>query len=206
MSTITDWITSSNFAEANPSSPVIVLLHGYGSNESDLPGIASWLGIDWPWVSLRAPHALGNGGFAWFPITAPLNPSADDVAAPTHAVWEWIDEHVPATTPLAVIGFSQGGLMATQLLRTRPGRIHRAALLAGFVTGASQVGDPDLLVSKPTVFWARGDSDTVVSGEAVGRAKDFLTSHTALIERVYPGLGHSVDERVLTDLREYLAS
>lgn len=204
MPEITDWIASPSFDNTSTDSPLIVLLHGYGSNERDLPGIANWLGLDWPWVSLRAPESLTQGGFAWFPITTPLNPSAEDVAGPTRALWSWIDENVSPEAPLVVIGFSQGGLMATQLLRTRPARIQSTAVLAGFVAGASQIGDTDLLLAKPLVFWAHGDSDTVVSVDAVERAREFLTTHTTVAERVYPGLGHSVDERVLDDLRGYL--
>ncbi|PTW90752.1 phospholipase/carboxylesterase [Microbacteriaceae bacterium MWH-Ta3] len=201
---MTDWITSDNFAAAAPDSPVLVLTHGYGSNERDLPGIAEWLGTGLPWVSLRAPLALPSGGFAWFPITTPLNPSANDVEPSTAALWHWIDAHISPHAPLIPLGFSQGGLMATQLLRTRPDRIGRTVVLAGFVTAAAQPADADLTRSRPPVLWARGEQDTVITPQAVGRASEFLHSHSTLTERTYPGLGHSVDERVLADVREFL--
>ena len=94
--------------------------------------------------------------------------------------------------------------MTSQLLRTRPERLRSVGILAGFVAAVPQPADAKLLETRPAVFWGRGDSDAVVSAEAVVRARDFLATHTMLDENVYAGLGHSIDERVLTDLRDYL--
>ena len=201
---ISSWTDSGNIESASASNPLIVLLHGYGSNEHDLPGLVSWLGVDYPWVSLRAPFALQQGGFAWFPITTPLKPSADDVRVATDAVWQWLDDRVDSSVPLLVIGFSQGGLMTTQLLRTRPERLIRTAVLAGFVAESAQAADAELAEARPDVFWSRGTADTVISDEAHERTRRVLGELTKLHEKVYPGLGHSVDERVLADLREYV--
>ena len=202
---ITEWVASNDFGERRPSDPVTLLLHGYGSHEQDLPPILEWLGLSTPWVSPRAPISLPNGGFAWAPITIPGNPDPDDTAAATGALWNWLDEHLPEA-PLIAIGFSQGGFMVSQLLRTRPGRIAKAAMLAGFVAGTPQPADPDLVATKPTVFWSHGTADTVIIPAAVERTSEFLHTHTTVIDKAYPGLGHSIDERVLDDLREYLAS
>ncbi len=133
---VTTWVDSGNIGTASGSNPLIVLLHGYGSNERDLPGIVSWLGADNPWVSLRAPIGLDHGGFAWFPITTPLNPPSGDLDAATAAIWAWLDEHISAEVPLIIIGFSQGGMMVTQLLPTRAVRpdVMRAAVTTDAAT------------------------------------------------------------------------
>jgi phospholipase/carboxylesterase len=202
---ITERVASNGFAERQPSDPVTLLLHGYGSHEQDLPPILEWLGLSTPWVSPRAPIALPNGGFAWAPITIPGNPDPDDTAVATDGLWRWLDANIPAV-PIVAIGFSQGGLMASQLLRTRPDRIAKAAMLAGFVAGTPQPADPELVSTKPTVFWSHGTDDTVIVPAAVERTSEFLHTHTTVIDKAYPELGHSIDERVLEDLREYLAS
>ena len=54
-------------------------------------------------------------------VLARLDP--EPIAAATDLLWEWIDTTVGAEAPLLVVGFSQGGLMGTQLLRTRPERV-----------------------------------------------------------------------------------
>lgn len=202
---ITEWVASNDFEERQSSDPVTLLLHGYGSHEQDLPPILEGLGLATPWVSPRAPIALPNGGFAWAPITVPGNPDPDDTASATETLWNWLDVLVP-NSPVMAIGFSQGGFMVSQLLRTRPDRITKAALLAGFVAGTPQPADPELVATKPTVFWSHGIADTVIVSAAIERTSEFLHSHTMVIDKAYPGLGHSIDERVLNDLCDYLAS
>ena len=56
---------------------------------------------------------------------------------------------------MAAVGFSQGGLMATQLLRTRPGRVAATVVLSGFVQAAPQPADEQLAAERPAVFWGR---------------------------------------------------
>jgi len=202
---ITEWVASNGFDERQPSDPVTLLLHGYGSHEQDLPPILEWLGLSTAWVSPRAPLILPNGGFAWAPITIPGNPDPGDTAVATDGLWRWLDANVPVA-PIVAIGFSQGGLMVSQLLRTRPDRIAKAAMLAGFVAGTTQPADSELVSTKPTVFWSHGTDDTVIVSTAVERTSEFLHSYTAVIDKSYAGLGHSIDERVLDDLRDYLVS
>jgi phospholipase/carboxylesterase len=155
-------------------------------------------------VSLRAPFELQQGGFAWFPITTPLRPSAEDVRVATDAVWEWLDNRVDSDVPLIVIGFSQGGLMASQLLRTRPERLRHTVVLAGFATDIPQPADDELVTRRPGLLWTRGAADAIISPDAIDRTRDVFNRLTSLDERTYPGLGHSVDERVLADVRNYL--
>ena len=50
-------------------SPLLLLLHGFGSNESDLHSFANYLPENHYIVSIRAPFKLPNGGFAWYNIS-----------------------------------------------------------------------------------------------------------------------------------------
>jgi phospholipase/carboxylesterase len=182
---------------------VALLLHGYGSNERDLAGLVPMLGLQLPWASLRAPLPAGPGT-AWFEITTPGSPDAEPVEAATAAIWTWVDEHLDATTRVVPIGFSQGGLMATQLLRTRPERVLAPVVLGGFVLGARQPADAELAASRPAVFWGRGADDRVIAPHAIVRTSEWLPAHSTLTERVYPGLAHGIDARELADVREFL--
>jgi phospholipase/carboxylesterase len=194
-----DWSAGAAAAPA-----VVILLHGYGSNEHDLTGLIPALNLALPWASLRAPVDLGTGGAAWFPITTPGNPGAEPVAAATETIWAWIDAHLPATTLVVPIGFSQGGLMASQLLRTRPDRVLAPVVLGGFVLGAAQPGDDALAESRPPVFWGRGAEDRVIGEPAISRTSAYLPRHSTLVERVYPGLGHGIDATELGDVNAFI--
>ncbi|WP_062206012.1 alpha/beta hydrolase [Demequina salsinemoris] len=194
----------SHLDDAGGASPVVLLLHGFGSNERDLPGIVPHLGVATPWASLRAPLSAGPGA-AWFAITKPGNPDAAPVEDATDAIWAWVDEHLGAGAPVVPVGFSQGGLMATQLLRTRPERVTAAVVLGGFTLGHPQSADDALAARAVPVFWGRGAEDLVIAPAAVTRTGEFLPAHAALTERVYPGLAHGINAEELADVREFLA-
>lgn len=200
-------VGGATWAEESSTAPTVaILLHGYGSHERDLVGLIGELGLALPWASLRAPLEMGNGGAAWFAITAPGDPDPAPVAAATATIWEWVDAHVPPATRIVPIGFSQGGFMATQLLRTRPDRVLAPVVLAGFVLGVPQPADEALAADRPALFWGRGAVDGVITPEAVERTAAFLPDHSTLTERVYPGLGHGISAAEIADVREFLAA
>ncbi|MFE6237617.1 alpha/beta hydrolase [Cellulosimicrobium sp. NPDC057862] len=184
------------------SGAVVVLLHGFGSHEHDLAGLGPHLGA--PWVSLRAPLALPHGGFAWFPIDTPGDPDPEPVARATAAVWAWVDAKLGPERQVVPVGFSQGGLVATQLLRTRPERVAATVVLGGFVQAAEQPADAALAASRPPVFWGRGADDRVIAPHAIDRTAAWLPGRSTLVERVYPGLAHGIDARELADVRAFL--
>jgi len=206
MTTLLRDVRSSDWTEASASAPVVaVLLHGYGSHEHDLTGLVGPLAVEVPWASLRAPLEMGHGGAAWFEITTPGNPDPEPIAEATDAVWAWIDEHVSPDARILPIGFSQGGFMASQLLRTRPERVVAPVILAGFVLSAPQPGDETLAGTRPAVFWGRGLEDRVIAEPAVARTASWLPLHTSVTERTYPGLAHGISQAELDDVRSFLA-
>jgi len=190
---------------ATAAPAVALLFHGFGSSEHDLAGLVPALGLRLPWASLRAPIELGNGGAAWFEILTPGDPDAAPLAAATDAVWAWVDANLDPATKVVPLGFSQGGLMAGQLLRTRPERTLAPVILGGFVQRSAQPGDAALLASRPAAFWGRGADDRVITAAAVARTGEFLPAHTELVERVYPGLAHAISAAELADVRAFLA-
>lgn len=202
---ITSWV-GDRASLLTPDGPILLLLHGYGSNEDDLPGLIPTLPNSLPWYSLRAPIDLGSGYFAWANRVTPGNPPADDVELATQAIWQWVDANLDSRAPLIVLGFSQGGLMATQLLRTRPNRLIATVILAGFTLAAEQPADERLASEKPRVIYCRGLQDEVISAEAVQRTLTWLKAHTSAEVNSYDGLGHSIDERVMEDVADYLQS
>lgn len=189
---------------ADADAPLVLLMHGFGSSERDLPGIMEHLPQQFAWASLRAPLPLGNGGHAWVPITVPGRPDPEFVGASTTAVLEWLDEHVAETTPVIPLGFSQGGLMATQLLRHRPGRFTAAVVLAGFTLDGSLPGDAELAAARPPLFFGRGDADHVIAADAVARTVAWLPGHVTLTQRTYDGLGHGITAEELVDVSAFL--
>ena len=189
-------------ADWTPDAPVaLVFLHGYGANERDLAALGPMLALAVPWASLRAPLTVAPGAYAWFP---PVSPGNSDPGRATDAAWQWIDAHLAPDAKVACVGFSQGGLMATQLLRTRPERVAATVVLAGWVQAAPQPADERLATERPAVFWGRGDRDGVINADAIERTGQWLPAHSSLTERVYPGLAHGVSDQEIADVRDFL--
>lgn len=183
--------------------PLLVLLHGYGADEADLMGLAPHLPPALTLAAIRAPLAA-QAGFAWVPIAVPGLPDPAATQDAANAVLAWLDEHVAPSTPVFLLGFSQGGLMVTHLLRTAPSRFVAGVVLSGFVVDAPCAADAALAAAAPPVFFGRGTVDPIIDDSAFERARTFLAAHTTLTERVYPGLGHGITADELVDVTAFL--
>jgi phospholipase/carboxylesterase len=186
-----------------PDRPLLVLLHGRGANEADLAGIVPFLPREPVVASLRAPITEGPG-FSWYPMSTPERAAAFslDVESAADAVLDWIDAqpHPPA---IGLLGFSQGGAMAIELLRTRPLDFAFAIVLSGFVIDGDRIGDAELEVLRPPVFWGRGIHDTVIPENRIEQASAWLPTHSTLDERTYD-TAHSITEGELVDVATFM--
>ncbi len=183
--------------------PLLLLLHGFNSNEGDLFGLTPYLPLEPAIASLRAPIYTGYG-HAWFPLMAEGAESAMSAAdAATGAIIDWLDRVAPENRTIGVLGFSQGGAMALELLRRAPDRFSFAVSLAGFALPGERPGDERLAESALPVFWGRGTVDQVIDPTFVAHTQAWLPEHSSLDERIYEGLGHSVSERELADVAAF---
>ena len=185
---------------------LLLVLHGYGSNESDLFGLAPYLPLEPVIASLRAPLVAPwpVDGFSWYPIDAPGQPDEAGVDDAAQAILEWLDSLPNQPTTIGVLGFSQGGAMAMQLLRLAPERFAYAVNLSGYVSPGVVDGDAALAERRPPVFWGRGTHDQVIPASAVARTVEWLPAHTKLAGRIYEGLDHSISQQELADIRAFI--
>jgi phospholipase/carboxylesterase len=126
--------------------------------------------------------------------------AAADAAAV--AVLEWLD--TLEYTSVGLLGFSQGGAMALQLLRHAPERFGYAVNLSGFALTGELPGDEALLANRPPVFWGRGTADTVIGDALITRTSEWLPSHSTLTERIYEDLAHSISQPELADVSAFI--
>jgi len=180
--------------------PLLVLLHGLGSHEGDLFQLSPYLPLDHVIASPRGAIASG-AGWSWFdvaaPRPAPLNQSADDLA-------EWLATVRAEAASVAVLGFSQGGVLGLQALRRHPELIDSLVLLSAIADETVDPGDPELEVLRPPIFWGRGTADTVVPSDQVLATRDWLEEHSTLTERIYEDVGHWITDAELGDVHSFL--
>jgi phospholipase/carboxylesterase len=116
---------------------LLILMHGVGSNEEDLFGLAPQVPANFHVISLRAPNVVGQGSYAWFQFG--ITPQGQRVInkAQEAASRQLIGDTVSALSqqlgvpPERVVigGFSQGGIMALSLLLTQPQLLQGAMVL-----------------------------------------------------------------------------
>ncbi|WP_181064417.1 alpha/beta hydrolase [Pseudoclavibacter sp. AY1F1] len=199
--------------------PLVVGLHGYGADGTDIFSLTGNLPQAFRYVSVPAPHGQAEGGREWFPLRF-SDPATGEVAIDADAqqglehganeaasaVLELLDGLGVFTSgaPVVLLGYSQGGIVAMQALRQRPGAFTGALLLSGLVAVGTVPGDAELALTRPPVFWGRGDADTVIPSLAVEHTAAWLEAHVDAEIYVEAGLGHAVSEQELPRLVTYL--
>lgn len=185
--------------------PVLLLLHGYGSDEHDLFGLVPSLPPAFVVASVRAPLAppWPMPGASWYPIEGLDGRDPDAVTLAARALLSWIQDAV-GEAPVGLLGFSQGGAVALQTLRAAPDAVSFAVVLAGYAAGGELPGDVVLTERRPPVFWGRGAADDVIPPALVDATAQWLPVHSELSGRVYPGLTHSISQDELDDVRAFL--
>jgi len=183
---------------------VVIFLHGYGADGSDLLGLADPLAEHLPDTVFYAPNApercIGNPmGYQWFPIPwidgsseeeaeTGMLAAADDLNGYLDSVM--VDEDV-LPEQVVVLGFSQGTMMALHVLPRREDPV------AGIVGISGRLLRPELLadevVSKPPVLLIHGDQDEVVPPISMPEAGDALQeAGFDVFGHVMKGTGHGI--------------
>ena len=201
------WSVSGAAAAAGRN--VLVLLHGYGSDEQGLyEQVTSAVDAEVVIVSLRGPVAEG-GGYAWVPMETSLATAAPQAIAAVarqraQPIVDWLDL-LPPTRSIGLLGVSQGAVMALHLLRLAPDRFSYAINLSGYVLTGEEVGDAALQRQPPPVFWGRGRDDRVIPPSYVKRTQDWLPRHSALTSHVYP-VDHEESREEFADVATFVSS
>lgn len=185
---------------------LLLHLHGYGSNEADLAGLFPYLPESLIQVSLRAPLAMGGPSFAWFPLTTPGNPAPEVVTAAAQALLDIVHQELLTLNPssLGLLGFSQGGLMVTELFRQEPSTFRYGVNLSGFTAGGDRAADEQLASTKPPLFWGRDVADPVIMPAAIERTAEWLPQYFSVEYREYPGIQHSISREELDDVSAFI--
>lgn len=189
--------------------PALVLLHGFGSSEQDLFGLADALDPRLFVVSVRAPLALGPGQFAWYRLNwtadgpVPVDPGESETSLQT--LRQFLTS-LPAaygidSNRLFLGGFSQGAIMSLAVALTQPQIVAGAVIMSGRVLPGLVPGPGPY----PPLFVAHGLYDSVLT-IAEGRAvQELLQARQAeFTYREYP-MAHEISLESWNDAVSWLA-
>lgn len=186
------------------TAPLVVLLHGRGSHEREILGLAGQLPAGPQYVAVRAPISEGSG-FAWFANRGIGRPVEESLRATMDWFRTWLDEVSPVGRPVILVGFSGGAAFAGGLLLDEPSRFAGAAILCGTLPFEAGLADsPGRLAGVP-VFVAQGDADHVIPRELLDRTWDYLTTSSgAEVVSVRHDGGHQLTAGSVASLHAWI--
>ena len=193
---------------------ILIMLHGYGSNEEDLFSFAEELSDELLIISARAPLSLGFGSYAWYTIHFDAGSSdkfsdIPEAKAALRLLDDFINEIVSAyevnEQNIFLLGFSQGTILSTAYALNHPHKIQHVVALSGYVN--------EELIQKPLekesfkdldFFVSHGSVDQVIPVEWARKTAPFLEKlkiqHSY---QEYP-VGHGVAPQNFYDLHNWV--
>jgi phospholipase/carboxylesterase len=195
--------------------PLLLLLHGYGSNEEDLFSFASELPEEYYVISVRAPFDMMYGSYAWYAINfdADENKFSDHEQAKesrdliANFIDELIENYPIDANNITLIGFSQGCILSYAVALSYPEKVQRVIAMSGYL-------NLDIIAKNYTsndfknlkIFASHGTVDQVIPVDWARKAKPVLESlGIETVYKEYP-IGHGVSPQNFYDFKNWLLS
>jgi len=199
----------------NEKAPLLILLHGYGSNEEDLFSFASELPDDFFIVSVRAPYDLQPYGHSWYDIhfTNDNEKFSDDEQAKISRdlIADFIDE-LANTYPIdanniSLIGFSQGTILSYAVALSYPEKIKNVVALSGYLNENILADNYTTKDHSDLDFYiSHGNADQVILNTWANKAPEFLNKlNIKNSYREFP-VGHGVAPQNFHEFKNWLTA
>ena len=194
---------------ASGDAPVarLLLLHGVGSNETNLVPLASRIDPAIEVLLVQGPVALGPQQFAWFPVQfGAEGPVIDAEQADRSrvALIQLLRGFVEV--PAVIAGFSQGGIMSASVGLTSPAEVAGFAVLSGRILPeiAAHIA-PRADLAHLSAFIGHGRLDDKLPVAWAERADAWLTSLGVPHRTAYYPIGHGLSADMADDFTRWLA-
>ncbi|MBA1431931.1 alpha/beta hydrolase [Pseudomonas orientalis] len=192
--------------------PLVIFLHGFGSNEEDLFGIKDALPSTWTYLSVRAPLPVEPRGYRWFTKTdePEYNGKTDELSSSARLIKDFV---VKATAKyhtqsdrVFLVGFSQGAIMSYEVGLRRPELLRGIAALSGSVLPVLKAElKPNDALGKLAIFIGHGTLDQALPYALGTRANEVLEGIRLKPEfHGYSGMNHTISEAEVQDLKAWL--
>lgn len=184
----------------------MIMIHGRGASAEDIIGLAGEL--DRPDLAFLAPQAAGG---TWYPqrFVAPLEqnqPWLDSALGRIDALIAHLGEVGIPPERVVLLGFSQGACLALEYAARNTRRYGGVVGLSGGLIGPDGLvrNDAGSLAGTP-VFLGCSDVDFHIPKERVLASAESLRRLDGAVEvRLYPGMGHLVNQDELAYVRQML--
>jgi len=204
-------IRTSSLAE---NAPLLIMLHGYGSDENDLFSFASELPEELFIISARAPYTMQPYGNAWYAINfdAVQGKWSDNVQAreSRDLIAQFIDEATSAypvdKNNVTLLGFSQGTILSYAVALTYPEKVKNIIALSGYINKDILPQNIEIKdYSHLNFYCSHGSVDQVIPVDWARRTPSFLNSlHIKHQYSEFP-VGHGVAPQNFYELKDWLS-
>jgi phospholipase/carboxylesterase len=195
------------------NAPLILMLHGYGSDEKDLFSFANELPEEYIVISLKAPHAMQHSGNAWYAINFDAQKGKfsdiEQAILSRELVKTFLEEAIEAypidKNKVSLLGFSQGTILSFALALSYPEVIKNVIGLSGYVdTNMIEAGYESKDFSHLKVYNSHGSVDQVIPVEWARQNKPLLEKlNIDTVYEEYP-VGHGINPQNFQSLKNWL--
>ena len=194
--------------------PTILTLHGRGANAFDLLGLAPYLCggrlmMICPQGPLETPVGPDANGYAWYPMSMGGPPNVEAILDSQKKLLEFLDQCMKRypidPMKLALLGFSQGGVMAHSLALAHPQRFTALAVLSSWLPKelVPRLNVTKRIRSLPTLV-QHGTQDPMIEVDRARNSVETLRQMgVPLAFREYE-MGHEIRPRSLSELSTWL--
>ena len=193
----------------------MLLLHGWTGDENSMWIFTRNFPEDMWMTAPRAPHPSREGGYSWRPLNSVHDddwglPTLSDLKPAADSLIRLVDD-VSASigvdaTQFDVAGFSQGGALTNVLTLLYPQRIHKAAVLAGFMPAGTDELISRRVLNGKQFFVAHGIQDKLVPLERAQQSIELLEKAGAQVTFCEAAVGHKVSVECLRGLETFFVA
>lgn len=195
-----------------PSTPLLVLLHGYGSNEQDLFSFAPTLPEDWLIVSFRAPRNTQYEGFSWYDIDlmkienrVDIPQAKESLEGILESILKISNHYGLTENETHLCGFSQGGILTYALALNNPELFSKIAIMSAYPEDKllENIVKDKKKLERLRFFVSHGTDDAVIPLDWAKKGAELLYDLSCYFSfREYMS-GHGVNQKNYMDLMDF---
>jgi phospholipase/carboxylesterase len=195
----------------NTKTPVVILLHGYGSNENDLFSLKDKIPKRFMVISLQAPKQLAAASYTWWDVHIEKGKRIANFVQHQQSI-----EHIVFTIDslqkkygfdkkgIYLCGFSQGAMLCYSIGMQYPYKLKGIAALSGrYLEQAKANMDATKVLLILKIFEAQGTEDTLMYTQ--GKETNEYLKRIALKPEYHEyKMGHAICAEEIADLVAWL--
>ena len=190
-------------------SPLIILIHGYGSNEMDLFSLIDYFPKKAYIISVRGPIELFNNSYAWYNIYVDAKNKFYDYEGAKQIrdeLFKFIDDIIKYpnidSNNVTLIGFSQGAILSHAISYSFTGKIKNIIALSGVID--EKIMKRTHLKPKTNIYISHGTNDNLIDYQISQESLNFYKSKNIDFTFESYDQGHGINEKNLKSLVKWL--